>query len=114
MIHFQFQLLYKHQEQLCSVQFSDTFNSLETNKKYLVSGHPFEILKPVLSSESLLEFVVLQDGFFPLLHLSDEEMLPFDLRTKGWKLIQKMTSASWLETFSDIHNILPPLRPTSV
>ena len=83
MIHVQFQLLYKHQEQLCSVQFSDTFNSLETNKKYLVSGHPFEILKPVLSSESLLEFVVLQAGFFPLLHLSDEEMLPFDLRTKG-------------------------------
>ena len=53
----------------------------------------FEILKPVLSSESLLEFVVLQAGFFPLLHLSDEEMLPFDLRTVGWKLIQKMTFA---------------------
>ena len=68
----------------------------------------FEILEPVLSSESLLVFVVLQAGFFPLLHLSDEEMLPFDLRTVGWKLIQKMTFASWLEAFSDIHNILPP------
>ena len=37
-ILFQFQLLRKHQEQLCSVRFSDTFNSLKTNKKVFSFG----------------------------------------------------------------------------